>query len=149
MRLIIPPILLYTDAAWGIDATGPVLSEKKDRLTNTYHILTLQKEYPGQGRAVLTDYMKQHTDKFVFVVDQGISADDISTPLCGRFLIILMPEEIWFFLMAKSVWMPPKKQKEEGLTREWPKDIEMTQEMKLKVTERWTQYGIDKIISKN
>ena len=37
-----------------------------------------------------------------------------------------------------------KKRKEKGLTRDWPNDIVMTEEVKQLVNERWDEYGIDK-----
>jgi 4-hydroxy-3-polyprenylbenzoate decarboxylase len=35
------------------------------------------------------------------------------------------------------------KLREEGLTRDWPKDIEMSDVIKQYVSERWDEYGID------
>ena len=39
--------------------------------------------------------------------------------------------------------MRQKKMREEGLTRDWPNDIEMSEEIKQYVNERWDEYGID------
>jgi 4-hydroxy-3-polyprenylbenzoate decarboxylase len=36
-----------------------------------------------------------------------------------------------------------KKWKEEGLTRDWPEDITMSQEIIDLVSERWKEYGLD------
>jgi 4-hydroxy-3-polyprenylbenzoate decarboxylase len=35
-----------------------------------------------------------------------------------------------------------KKWASEGHTREWPNDIEMTEEIKAMVSRRWNEYGI-------
>jgi len=36
-----------------------------------------------------------------------------------------------------------RKWPSEGHTREWPDDIEMTEDIKEQVTRRWAEYGID------
>jgi 4-hydroxy-3-polyprenylbenzoate decarboxylase len=36
-----------------------------------------------------------------------------------------------------------KKFRSEGLSRDWPDDIVMTEEIRQAVSERWSEYGLD------
>ncbi len=126
----------------GIDATKKDLPQSRPGLTNTYHIIAVQKEHPGQAREVLTGYMNRHTDKFVIAVDASVSPEDLSTVMWKVFNNIDARRDL-ILLDGKLGIDATKKWKEEGLTRPWPNDIEMSPEIKQQVEERWIHYGID------
>lgn len=126
----------------GVDATGrrkPLINRS---LTNTYRIITLRKEHPGQGRAVLSDYMSCNNDKFVIAVDQGVNPEDLSTVMWKVFNNIDAKRDL-VITDGKIGIDATRKWREEGLTRDWPKDIEMTPEIKQLVNEKWRQYDIN------
>ena len=125
----------------GIDAT----SENKvtnENVTNTYKFLFVKKEHPWHGKEMIEDYLKNHKDKFVIAFDDDINPDDMSTimwKLCNNIDakrdLTIVDEKIGLDATAK--WT------EEGLTREWPHDIVMSDEMKQYVDKRWDEYGIN------
>ncbi len=130
----------------GVDATNRTASEVKSDVTDTYHILTVHKEKPWHGRETLEEYMKYNTDKFTIVVDDDISPHDLSTIMWKVFNNIDAKRDL--VISNNKIGIDAtKKWKEEGLTREWPNDINMTDKMKQQVDERWNEYGIDKVIS--
>lgn len=130
----------------GVDATGIRTSQGKRPLTNSYHIMTIRKEHPGQGREALAEYMSCHTDKFVIAVDQEVNPEDLSTVMWKVFNNIDAKRDL--VLQGGKIGIDAtKKWKEEGLTRDWPKDIEMTPEMRQQVNERWKHYDISEIDS--
>jgi 4-hydroxy-3-polyprenylbenzoate decarboxylase len=126
----------------GVDATGKGLPQQNSQRTNTYHIMSIRKEHSGQGREALAEYMNSHSDKFVIVVDDEISPADTSTVMWKVFNNIDAKRDL-VINNGRIGIDATKKWKEEGLTRDWPKDIEMTEEMKQRVAERWRQYDID------
>jgi 4-hydroxy-3-polyprenylbenzoate decarboxylase len=125
----------------GVDATGKRKTQKTGSLTGTYHIISLQKEQPGQAKEALAGYMNCHTDKFVIAVDQEVNTADLSTVMWKVFNNIDAKRDL-VILNGKIGIDATKKWREEGLTRDWPKDIEMTQEIKQLVDERWRHYAI-------
>ncbi|SHO52850.1 menaquinone biosynthesis decarboxylase [Anaerocolumna xylanovorans] len=132
----------------GMDATGKRKAQKTSPLTNTYQIITLCKEHPGQAKEVLSEYMNRHSDKFVIAVDQEVNPEDLSTVMWKVFNNIDAKRD--FVIIDGKIGIDAtKKWKEEGLTREWPKDIMMTQEMKQLVNERWRHYDISESYTKS
>ncbi|MDF2544578.1 MAG: menaquinone biosynthesis decarboxylase [Herbinix sp.] len=126
----------------GIDATRrPSKDENKD-LTNTYHVLTISKSKPGQGREVLSEYMSSNPDKFVLAVDGEVDPKDLSTVMWKVFNNIDAKRDL-IILDGKIGIDATKKWKEEGLTRDWPNDIVMSQKIKHRVDERWKNYDLD------
>lgn len=126
----------------GIDATRKASPPKREGVSNSYHIITVNKEHPGQGREALDEYMNRHSDKFVIAVDQEVNPEDLSTVMWKVFNNIDAKRDL--VLQAGKIGIDAtKKWKSEGLTRDWPNDIEMTPEIKQKVSERWRQYDID------
>lgn len=126
----------------GIDATKKTNPPIKDGVANTYHIITLCKEHPGQGREALAEYMSSHSDKYVIAVDQEVNPKDLSTVMWKVFNNIDAKRDL--VLQDGKIGIDAtKKWRSEGLTREWPNDIEMTPEIKQMVSERWRQYDIN------
>ncbi|MFT4145293.1 MAG: menaquinone biosynthesis decarboxylase [Mobilitalea sp.] len=126
----------------GVDATSKNTLQKENTVTNTYHIMSICKERPGQGKEVLSDYMDTHSDKFVIAVDEEVNPLDLSTVMWKVFNNIDAKRDL-LILDGKIGIDATKKWREEGITRDWPNDIEMSQEIKQQVNERWRQYGID------
>lgn len=128
----------------GIDATGIRTAVKTDSVTNTFHILGVNKDHPFQAKEALSEYMNRHKDKFVIAVDSEVNTSDLSTVMWKVFNNIDAKRDL-LLVNGKIGIDATKKWKEEGLTRDWPKDIEMTQVIKQLVSERWKQYDIGEI----
>lgn len=126
----------------GIDATKARSNTKYSNITNTYHILTVHKEKAGHGKSVLEEYLKNNPDKFAIVVDDNVDPKDLSTVMWKVFNNIDGLRDL-IHIENKMGIDATKKWKEEGLTREWPNDIEMSAKIKQLVNERWKEYGID------
>jgi len=125
----------------GVDATRKSIPQATVPLTNTYHILSIRKDHSWHGREALSEYMSSHSDKFVIVVDGDVCPEDLSTVMWKVFNNIDAKRDL-LIRDGKIGIDATIKWSEEGLTRDWPMDIEMTQEMKQQVTERWREYDI-------
>ncbi|MDD3172487.1 MAG: menaquinone biosynthesis decarboxylase [Herbinix sp.] len=126
----------------GVDATSLCERNLNNELIPCYHILTVNKQRPGHGREVLDEYMICHPDKFVIVVDDEVDPQDLSTVMWKVFNNIDAKRDL-FIVEGKIGIDATRKWREEGLTRDWPNDITMTQQMKHQVDERWNDYDID------
>ena len=124
----------------GVDATH--IKEKSGNFANEFHILTVHKEKPGQGRLALEDYLSSNPHKFVFAVDDDVDPQDLSTVMWKVFNNIDAKRDL-IKIENKIGIDATKKWKEEGLTRDWPNDIVMTKEIKDKVSKRWKEYGFN------
>ncbi len=86
--------------------------------------------------------MKQSRDKFIIAVDDDVDPADLSTVMWKVFNNIDAKRDI--VLLHNQIGIDAtKKLREEGLTRDWPDDITMTDAIKQLVTKRWNEYGID------
>ncbi len=144
----------------GIDATGRNMRQagreempkigagNSSQPSPSYHILTIQKEFPGQARKALAEYMEQCRDKFVIAVDADVSPKNLSTVMWKVFNNIDAKRDL-VILDSKLGIDATKKWKEEGLTRPWPDDIKMSPEIKQLVEERWIHYGFEENPAKN
>jgi len=124
----------------GIDATTNV-NNANCNVQNTYKVLFINKEKPWQGKEAIEEFIKVNEDKFVIAVDDVADPKDISTIMWKVFNNIDAKRDI-IIIDNKIGIDATKKLKEEGLTRDWPKDIEMSDEIKQYVNERWDKYGI-------
>ncbi|MDF2676264.1 MAG: menaquinone biosynthesis decarboxylase [Bacillota bacterium] len=128
----------------GVDATNKKLfniNNGQTAMKNSYHIISIDKNSSNQGKEALKEYMKNHSDKFVIVVD-SVSPENLSVVMWKLFNNIDADRDL-LFLDDKIGIDATKKLKEEGLKRDWPNDIEMSEEIKEFVNERWNEYGID------
>lgn len=126
----------------GIDATDTG-SKPLRGTTDTFKIISMHKEKPGQGRDMLEEVLKKSPHKFIIAVDDNVAVDDLSTVMWKVFNNIDANRDL--VLWEKRIGIDAtKKWKEEGLTRDWPNDIVMTDAIKQLVNERWDEYGIDK-----
>ncbi len=130
----------------GVDATPVPWPASEENVTNTFQILPVEKSQPFQGREELKEFMKQHFDKFTIAVDSDINPGDLSTVMWKVFNNIDAKRDI--VLLGSRIGIDAtKKLREEGLTRDWPNDIVMTDAVKTYVEERWNEYGIGEINS--
>jgi len=125
----------------GIDATNAAGSSDAE-VTETYRILLIHKEKPWQGKEAVIDAMEESQDKFIIAVDDVVSPNDLSTIMWKVFNNIDAKRDL-VTEGSKIGIDATKKLKEEGLTRDWPKDIVMSEEIKQLVDKRWDEYGID------
>lgn len=125
----------------GIDATNSTCSPDNE-VTETNRILLVHKERPWQGREAVIDAMKESQDKFVIAVDDVVAPSDLSTIMWKVFNNIDAKRDL--VIEGSKIGIDAtKKWREEGLTRDWPNDIVMTDEIKQLVDKRWDEYGID------
>lgn len=127
----------------GVDATNARSEETETKITNTFQIISVHKDRPFKGRDALEEFLWHHQDKFVIAVDDDIEKDDLSTVMWKVFNNIDAKRDITV-LQHKIGIDATKKWRQEGLTRDWPNDIVMTDAIKKQVDERWCEYGIDK-----
>ncbi len=121
-------------------------------------IVSINKSEPNDAKQLIKELWKHEEmkyNKFLIVVDKDVDANDISTVAWKVFNNIdakrdLLIEEVNFdnencFGHRLGI-DATKKLKEEGHNREWPDDIVMSEEIKKKVTKRWSEYGFEKNI---
>lgn len=134
----------------GIDATTPLMSSAtttplapQSDVTATYQILLVPKEKPGQGKEAIEWAMRGNQDKFYIAVDHEVDPADLSTVMWKVFNNIDGKRDL--IIAGNKIGIDAtKKWKEEGLTRDWPNDIVMSDEMKAFVDSRWSEYGFNK-----
>lgn len=127
----------------GVDATEATATTATTDTTNTYKILPIHKEKPWQAKEALKEAMEKCSDKFLVTVDAEVDPRDLSTVMWKVFNNIDAKRDL--MIIEDRIGIDAtKKWKEEGLTREWPNDIVMSEEIKQRVDERWDKYGIDK-----
>jgi 4-hydroxy-3-polyprenylbenzoate decarboxylase len=124
-------------------------------------LVSIRKRYPGHARKVMNALWgmgQMMFAKFIIVVDEDVNVQNISEVLWKVFnnvdprrdiLIVDGPLEV----LDHSAPLPlygskmgidaTKKLLSEGHTREWPKDIVMSQDIIELVNNRWKDYGID------
>lgn len=121
-------------------------------------IVSINKSESNDAKKLIKE-LWNHEDmkynKFLIVVDKDVDANDISTVAWKVFNNIdakrdLLIEEVNFdnddcFGHRLGI-DATKKFKEEGHNREWPDDIVMSEDIKKKVTKRWSEYGFEKNI---
>lgn len=126
----------------GVDATVNT-SIPENKITHTYQIISVHKEKLWQGREALEEAMKQSLDKFFIAVDHEVDSKDLSTVMWKVFNNIDAKRDMIIFENKIGI-DATKKCKEEGLSRAWPNDIIMTDEIKQLVNKRWDEYGVNK-----
>lgn len=125
----------------GVDATENGISQEKE-VENSFIVISVKKEYNFQGRKTLEEYLPVHPQKFVICVDDSVDADDLSTVMWKVFNNIDASRDI--VILGQKIGVDAtRKLRGEGLSRDWPDDIVMSEEMKRTVSERWMEYGID------
>ena len=128
----------------GVDATGTDIPAEEG-IEDAFIVIPINKEYPFQGREALKDYLPVHPEKFVICVDESVDPVDLSTVMWKVFNNIDAARDL--VIIGQKIGIDAtRKCKEEGLTRDWPDDIVMTDEIKQAVKERWKEYGMEEDI---
>ena len=123
-------------------------------------IISIKKKYPGHAKKIMNSVWgmgQMMYTKMVIVVDENIDPQDVSTVAWKVFNNIdakrdLVISEGPLDALDHSSSMPfygsrigidaTKKWDSEGHHREWPNDVEMSDEIKKMVDSRWEEYGI-------
>ncbi|MDI9424010.1 MAG: menaquinone biosynthesis decarboxylase [Spirochaetota bacterium] len=122
-------------------------------------LVSVKKEYAGQARKVihaLWGMGQMASTKFIAVFDHDIDLRDYSTVLWkllnnvdpGRDLVLsggpldaLDHSASYANYGGKMGVDATRKTREEGMGRDWPDEIRMSDEVKKRVSERWKEYG--------
>lgn len=143
----------------GIDATkkrpvevDPTYASPKER-THPLEALEVIAHGKGTGKQTVREMLMDKAAKadgqknFVIAVDEWIDPKHLSTVAWKVFNNIDPQRDILIEKTADGhVFVgidATKKDEADGLTRPWPDDIDMSDEMIQYVTERWSTYGID------
>lgn len=123
-------------------------------------IVSIKKRYPGQAKKVMYNLWgmgQMMFTKMIIVVDENVDAQDISTVAWKVFNNIDAARDLVIVegpLDALDHASPlphyghklgidaTRKWNTEGHMREWPDDIEMTDDIKSLVDKRWKEYGL-------
>lgn len=140
----------------GIDATAPVKHEVrsagfdpfKDGELNADYIAIVPFDKKTSAKAYMKTYMAEHPSvRFLILMDEHMDTRCLSTVSWKIFnnidpkrdLLVETRENQQLFVGLDAT----KKNKADGHLREWPDDIEMSEDIKALVDERWSSYGID------
>lgn len=124
----------------GVDATEQGVPAE-DGVEDTFTVIPIDKEYNFQGRNTLENYLPLHPEKFVVCVDDSVNPDDLPTVMWKVFNNIDAARDM--VIIGQKIGIDAtRKFREEGLTRDWPDDIVMSDEIRQAVEERWSQFGI-------
>lgn len=122
-------------------------------------IVSIDKKFPGHAKKVMNALWgsgQMMYTKMIIIVDKTVDPQDISTVMWKVFNNIdarrdLLISEGPLDALDHASPLPhygnrlgidaTKKWPEEGHSREWPDDIEMSDEVKKLVSERWAEYG--------
>ena len=147
IKLIIPEVIDINMPAEGIFHNLVIVSIKKD--------------YPGQARKVIFGLWGlglMSLSKTIVVVDHTVDVQNLSEVAWrvsaninpGRDLVVVDGPIDDLDIGSPTAKFGSKlgidatqKLPEEGYTREWPPDIEMSAEIKALVDRKWSEYGID------
>ncbi|QGU96732.1 menaquinone biosynthesis decarboxylase [Clostridium bovifaecis] len=124
-------------------------------------IVSIKKRYPGHAKKIMNSLWgigQMMYTKMIIVVDENVSPKDVSTVAWKVFNNIDAKRDVVISegpldALDHASNLPhygyrmgidaTKKWPNEGHTREWPNDIEMTKDIKELVTRRWSEYDIE------
>lgn len=128
---------------------------------NNCAIVSIKKRYPGHAKKIMNSLWgmgQMMYTKMIVVVDENISPQDLSTVTWKVFNNIDAKRDVVISegpldALDHASSLPrfghrigidaTRKWPSEGHDREWPDDIEMTEEIKKSVTRRWNEYAIE------
>lgn len=143
--------------------TLPEVIDMNFPLEGVFHncvIVSINKSYPGQAKKVmhaLWGMGQMMYTKMIIIVDSDVDVHDLSTVAWKVFNNIDARRDVVIVdgpldaldhaspmprLGSKMGIDATKSWPEEGHLREWPPDIEMSEEIKRLVDQRWDEYGI-------
>lgn len=124
-------------------------------------IVSIKKRYPGHAKKIMNSLWgigQMMYTKMIIVVDEDISPQDLSTVAWKVFNNIDAKRDVVISegpldALDHASNLPhyghrmgidaTKKWKSEGHDREWPEDIEMSEDIKELVSRKWAEYGIE------
>lgn len=150
---------ITTELKEKIDITWNELKSKEDildinfpldKVFNSCAIISIDKKKPGQARKVMESVWKMEEEaytKMLIVVDKEIDPKNLSIVAWKLFNNIdakrdFVIDEGKLGNCSRLGIDATRKVPGEGHDREWPKDIDMSDEMKDYVDKRWQEYGI-------
>jgi 4-hydroxy-3-polyprenylbenzoate decarboxylase len=154
-RIFLPLIKLQLPEI--IDINSPL-----EGIFNNCIIVSIKKTYPGHAKKVMEamwDMKQMKYTKMIIVVDETISPQDLSTVAWKVFnnidakrdlVIVEGPLDALDNASNRPLYGhklgidATKKWPEEGHARQWPNDVEMTDDIKKLVNRRWEEYGFTK-----
>lgn len=142
----------------------PEIIDMNFPLEGVFHncvIVSIKKRYPGHAKKVmhaLWGMGQMMYTKMIIIVDENVSPQDLSTVAWKVFNNIDAKRDVVIVegpldALDHASNLPhyghkmgidaTKKWTSEGHTREWPNDIEMTEDIKELVNRRWKEYGFE------
>ena len=112
---------------------------------NSCVIISIDKKHPGQARETMKSVWEMEQSiytKMVIIVDKEVNPKNLSIVAWKVFNNIDAKRDFVICDDGRLGIDATRKLPSEGHTREWPKDIEMSEEMKEYVDKRWNEYGI-------
>ena len=124
-------------------------------------IVSIKKRFPGHAKKIMNSLWgmgQMMYTKMIIVVDENVSPQDLSTVAWKVFNNIDAKRDVVISegpldALDHASDLPhyghrmgidaTEKWPSEGHTREWPDDIEMTDDIKELVSRRWAEYGIE------
>lgn len=144
--------------------TSPEIIDINFPLEGVFHscvIISIRKRFPGHAAKVMNGVWgmgQMMYTKMVIVVDEEVDVQNMSTVLWKVFNNIDGKRDITIsegpldaldhasntpHFGSRVGIDATRKWPEEGHTREWPEDIDMSNEVIKMVDEKWKEYGID------
>ena len=129
-------------------------------------IIAIDKRYPGHAKKVMSAVWglgQMMFTKYVIILDKHVNVHDMSEVALHVFgnvdprrdmmfadgpLDILDHSAPMFGYGSKVGIDATRKWQSEGYTREWPREIVMSDEMKEQVSRRWAEYGFNNVPTK-
>ncbi len=130
------------EAFYGTRIGVNAMSKKNFKdLDSKYRIISVNKEKCWDGKRKAEAALEEYSDKLIIVVDDSNDIRDISTVMWRVFNNIDGSRDL-IIKEGRAAIDATKKLIGEGLTRPWPEDIVMTEEIKDMVDKKWESYGI-------
>ncbi len=123
-------------------------------------IISIRKTYPGQAKKVINGLWgkgQMMFAKLIIVVDEDVNVQDLRYTAWRILNNVDWKRDVLITegpvdALDHSASFPrygskmgidaTRKSKEEGMMRDWPEEIEMSEEIKRLVSEKWERYGI-------
>lgn len=152
-RLFLPLVRMFLPEI--VDMNFPA-----EGIFNNLCLVSIKKSYPGHARKVahgMWGIGQLMLTKLIVVVDEDVDVQNVSETTWAVCNAIDPRRDVFFVdgpvdtlthasvaqdFGSKMAIDGTRKWPEEGFTREWPPVIEMSEEIKKLVTEKWERYGL-------
>lgn len=122
----------------GVDAT---VKPEREATTGTLLVVPVDKAAPGDGLAAGRKALRDSDAKLILAVDSSVDLTD-RTEIWWRVFNNIDGGRDLYVEHGRAVLDATRKIPAEGLTRPWPEDIVMSQEIRALVDRRWKEYGL-------